>query len=60
MRDLRLNLTLSLLNAQSIKNKDLVLYGQLIHHDVDLCILTETWMSKNDSDENMVTMYSFE
>ena len=50
MRDLKLNLTLHLLNAQSIKNNELVLYGQLIHHDVDLCILTETWLSKNDSD----------
>ena len=50
MRDLKLNLTLSLLNAQLIKNKELALYGQLIHHDVDLCILTETWLSENDSD----------
>ena len=50
VRDLKLNLTLSLLNAQSNKNKELVLYGQLIHHDVDLCILTETWLSDNDLD----------
>ena len=47
MRHLKLNLTLSPLNAQSIKNKELVLYGQL---NVDLCILTETWLSKNVSD----------
>ena len=33
-----------------IKNKELVLYGQLIHHDVDICILTETLLSKNDLD----------
>ena len=50
MRDLKLNLTLSLLNAQSIKNRELLLYGQLIQHDVDLCILTETWLSNNDLD----------
>ena len=50
MRGLKLNLTLSLLNAQSIKNKELLLHGQLIHHDVDICILTETWLSENDSD----------
>ena len=50
MRDLKLNLTLSLLNAQSIKNKELLLHGQLTHHDVDICILTETWLSDNDSD----------
>ena len=48
MRDLKLNLTLILLNAQSIKNKELVLHGQLIHHDVGICVLTETWLSKND------------
>ena len=50
MRDLKLNLTLSLLNAQLIKNKELKLHGQLIHHDVEIYILTETWLSKNDSD----------
>ena len=41
MRYLKLNLTLSLLNAQLIKNKELVLYGHLIHHNVHLCILTD-------------------
>ena len=50
IRDLKLNLTLSLLNAQSIKNKELILHGQLTHHDVDICILTETWLSDNDLD----------
>ena len=50
MRDLKLNLTLSLLNAQLIKNKELLLHSQLIHHDVDICILTETWLSDNGSD----------
>ena len=45
-----LNLTLSLLNVQLIKNKELLLHGQLIHHDVDICILTETWLSDNDLD----------
>ena len=50
MSDLKLNITLSLLSAQSLKNKELVLYGQLIHHNVDLCILTETWLSENDLD----------
>ena len=44
MRDLKLNLTLSLPNAQLIKNK------QLTHHDVDICILTETWLSDNGLD----------
>ena len=47
MTDLKLNLTLSLLNAQSIKNKELVLYGQLIHHNGDFCILIETWLNEN-------------
>ena len=38
---------LNLLNAQSIRNKELLLYGQLIHHNVDLCILMETWLNNN-------------
>ena len=46
----KLNLTMSLLNAQSIKNKELLFHGQLIHHDVDICILTETWLSDSDLD----------
>ena len=54
MRNLKLNLTLSLLNAQLIKNKEFILYGQLIHHNVDLCILTETWLSKNDLDTTWI------
>ena len=45
MIDTKLKLTMSLLNAQSIKNKELLLHGQLILHDVDICILTETWLS---------------
>ena len=60
MRDLKLNLTLSLLNAQLIKNKELLLHGQLIHHDVDICILTETWLSENDSDRTWVTIHCSE
>ena len=50
MIDSKLNLTMSLLNAQSIKNKELLLHGQLIHHDVDICVLTETWLSDSDLD----------
>ena len=50
MIDTKLKLTMSLLNAQSIKNKELLLHGQLIHHDVDICILTETWLSDSDLD----------
>ena len=50
MIDTKLKLTMSLRNAQSIKNKELLLHGQLIHHDVDICILTETWLSDSDLD----------
>ena len=48
--DLKLNITSSLFNAQSIKNMELLLYSHLIYHNIDLCILTETWLSKNISD----------
>ena len=50
MIDSKFKLTMSLLNAQSIKNKELILHGQLIHHDVDICVLTETWLSDSDLD----------
>ena len=41
---------MSLLNIQSIKNKELLIHGQLIHNDVDICILTEIWLSDSDLD----------
>ena len=48
--DARENIRDLKLNVQSIKNKELELYGQLVHHNIDLYILTETWLSENALD----------
>ena len=44
------NIRLLLINAQSIKNKD-ILIAEYIHDlNIDVCVVTETWLAKN-SDE---------
>ena len=36
------NARLALVNARSIKNKDLMLHQHLIEEEIDVCIVTET------------------
>ena len=40
-----------MVNARSIKNKDLILHQYLIEKDIDVCIVTETWLGLTDIDE---------
>ena len=42
------NTRLALVNARSIKNKDLMLHQQLIEKDIDIHIVTETWLGQTD------------
>ena len=35
-------------NARSLKNKSLILADYVISHDVDIMLLTETWLSDED------------
>ena len=60
MRDLKLNITLSLLNAPSIKNKELVLYGQLIHYNSRLMHTNRDMAKQKCLRNNMVTVYGYE
>ena len=38
-------------NVQSIKNKDLILHQHICDNEIDLCVLTETWLG-NKQNEN--------
>ena len=41
------NLSCGLVNVRSVKNKDIWL-KQLLSEEIDICILTETWLNEND------------
>ena len=42
------NLSCGLVNVRSVKNKDIWLKQLLSEDQIDICILTETWLNKND------------
>ena len=44
------NIMTGLINAQSIKGKDLLLKDLLCEDNIDTCIITETWLSDNKED----------
>ena len=43
-----------LTNAQSIKSKELQLYKVIQEENIDLCVVTETWLSNNVEDDTWV------
>ena len=47
-RELRKNLGLSLINIRSIKNKHTNLLDNLVENKIDICIVTETWLTDDD------------
>ena len=42
------HLTLVVCNTQSMKNKDTLLLDHLVNVKLDLCLITETWLSNSD------------
>ena len=44
----QVNLVLGLANVRSVKNKDVWIKQILVEEDIDLCVLTETWLNSND------------
>ena len=43
--------TFSLLNAQSVKNKDLIIHHQIVQNKTDILLLTETWLTSKETDK---------
>ena len=50
------NISILLINAQSIKNKDILL-AEYIHDimNIDVCVVPETWLDKNSDEVNAWT-----
>ena len=42
---------ISLLNAQSIKNKDSIIHHQISQDNIDAIVFTETWLTERDGDK---------
>ena len=42
---------LSTINVQSVKNKDMNLYEYIWDIKIDLCLMTETWLTDSDTDK---------
>ena len=45
------SLTFSLLNAQSVKNKDSIIHHQIVQSKTDILLVTETWLTSKESDK---------
>ena len=42
---------MTLLTAQSLTNKEMVLNDYLLQHNKEICMVTETWKRSSDSDK---------
>lgn len=42
------NLTMGLVNVRSVKNKDIWLKQVMTEENIDICVMTETWLTKSD------------
>ena len=46
-----LEVRIATVNVQSVKNKDLILHQHLCDNGIDLCVVTETWLSSKQDDK---------
>ena len=46
------NISILLIHAQSIKNKDILLAEYIHDINIDVCVVTETWLDKNSDEVN--------
>ena len=51
LKQLERNITISVFNAQSIRNKEALILDHLLHYKVDLAVVTETWLMDTDRDK---------
>ena len=49
-RTMNNNIQLVLLNAQSVKNKDIDIKEYLSEKKIDIAVITETWIQETDAD----------
>ena len=46
-----LEVRIATFDVQSVKNKDLILHQHIWDNGIDLCVLTETWLSSKQDDK---------
>ena len=51
LKQLERNITISVFNVQSIRNKEALILDHLLQHKVDLAVVTETWLMDTDRDK---------
>ena len=49
---------LSTINVQSVKNKDLIIHQYICYNKIDLCALTEAWLTDSDTDKVWISCTS--
>ena len=49
MEQIQKNIKLNTINVQSVKNKDMILYEYIWGNKIDLCLMTETWVTDSDT-----------
>ena len=49
---------LSTINVQSVKNKDMIIHQYVCDNKIDLCLLTETWLTDSDIDKVWISCTS--
>ena len=45
------NMQLALINAQSLRSKELILYDYIREDNIDICIVTETWIQNREEEK---------
>ena len=45
------NMQIAVINAQSLRREELLLYDYIREDDIDICIVTETWIQNREEDK---------
>ena len=53
------NIEITLINAQSLRSKELLLYEYIRENNIEMCIVTETWLQNRDEDKAWCDISAF-
>ena len=53
------NIQIALINAQSLRSKELLLYDYIRENNIDLCIVTEIWLQNRNEDKAWCDISTF-
>ena len=52
-----LEVQIAMANVHSVNNKDLILHQHICNNEIDLCVLTETWVGNKQNDNTWKAVY---